>query len=267
MNETMQQWLATITGATAQTLLGVVVVLAVGIIAIHFIEKLIAKALEKSHLEKAAHSLIQSIAKVTMYALLALSVAARLGIDITGLVALASVLTLSISLALQNILSNVISGFMLLNTRPFHSGDFIEVGGLSGTVTDITMSYTKLTTPDNKQVSIPNAQMAGSQIVNYTACGSRRVDLTVSAAYTAPTQKVLEALLLAAQVDNVLLDPAPFAAVDKYGDSAVSYILRVWTKSENYWDVYFQVNQHIKEVFDSQGVEMTFPHLNVHLDK
>ena len=163
--------------------------------------------------------------------------------------------------------SNVIGGFTILSTHPFHSGDYVEIAGQSGTVQEINMSYTMLATPDNKLVSIPNSAVVAAQIVNYTSAESRRVDIPVSAAYSAPTQKVIDALALAGTVDNALLDPAPQAVITGYGDSAISYSLRVWVKSADYWDVYFSVTQRIKTIFDEQGIEMTYPHLNVHLDR
>lgn len=267
MSDTFRQWLAAVTGQSAQHLLTTIAILLGGIIAVRIITRITEKALANSHLEKAAHSLILSIVKIALYVLLGLCVASALGVDITGLVALASVLTLSVSLALQNMLTNMIGGFTLLNTHPFRSGDFVEVGGFSGTVTEISMSYTRLTTPDNKLVSIPNAQVVASQIVNYTAGDCRRVELTVSASYASPVPAVLEALLEAAQADKALTDPAPFAGVSSYNDSAISYVLRVWAKNDDYWDVYFAVNQRIKEVFDKRGIEMTYPHLNVHMDR
>lgn len=265
MTDSIRQWLSGLSGQTAEHLFTAVLIFIGGIAAVRIMVKLTEKALAKSRLEPAAHSLILSITKVLLYLLLGLSIASNLGIDITGLVALASVLTLSLSLSLQNMLTNMIGGFTLLNTHPFHSGDFVEIAGLSGTVTQITMSYTVLTTPDNKQVSIPNSQVTASQIINYTICGTRRMELNVSAGYSAPTDKVLDALLQAAQVDNALLEPAPFAGVKSYDDSAISYVLRLWAKNENYWDVYFTVNKRIKDVFDAQGIEMTYPHVNVHM--
>ena len=183
------------------------------------------------------------------------------------MVALASVLTLAVSLALQNMLTNVLGGFALLTTHPFHSGDYVDIGGQSGTVTQIDMSYTRLVTVDNKVVCIPNSTVLASEVVNYSANDTRRAEIQVSAGYDAPTQKVIDALVLAATVDNALLEPAPFAAVVSYGDNAIDYTLRFWAKTEDYWDVYFKVNQRIKDIFDEQGIPMTYPHLNVHFDK
>lgn len=248
-------------------LMGTVLILVIGVLAIRVITRLITAALEKSHLEKAAHSLILSLARAAMYVLLFLIAASQMGIDVSSIVALASVLTLALSLALQNMVSNLIGGFAILYTHPFHSGDYVEIAGQGGTVKEISMTYTVLATPDNRIISIPNSAVAAAQVVNYSSADSRRVELTVTASYDAPTQKVLDTLVLAGTVDNALLNPAPSAVIVSYDDSAIRYSLRIWVKPGDYWDVYFQVNQRIKDVFDQQGIEMTYPHLNVHLDK
>ena len=244
-----------------------VIILVAGVLAIRVIGKVLTKALEKSRLEKAAHRLITSLASAAMYILLGLIVASTLGIDVTSIVALASVLTLALSLALQNMVSNIIGGFTILYTHPFHSGDYVEIAGQAGTVREINMTYTMLATPDNKVISIPNSAVVAAQIVNYSSEATRRVEVNVSASYNVPVQKVIDALALAGTMDKVLLDPAPFAAVSSYGDSAINYTLRVWVKNEDYWDVYFALNQRVKMIFDDQNVEMTYPHINVHLDK
>ena len=161
-------------------MLHAVLVLVIGLLIIRVVTKLLQGGLEKSHLEKAAHSLILSLAKVAMYILLGLSVASSLDIDVTGIVALASVLTLAVSLSLQNMLTNVIGGFTILSTHPFHSGDYVEIAGQSGTVQEINMTYTRLATFDNKLISIPNSAVVAAQIVNYSAADTRRVDIPVS---------------------------------------------------------------------------------------
>lgn len=244
-----------------------VVILVVGIFAMRIIRRILKTTLEKSKLEKAAHSLITSLASAAMYVLLGLIVASSLGIDVTSIVALASVLTLALSLALQNMVSNILGGFTILYTHPFHSGDYVEIAGQGGIVKEINMTYTMLATADNKLISIPNSAVVAAQIVNYSAAETRRVEVLVSASYDAPTQNVLDALIQAGTVDRVLLDPAPRAVITAYGDSAISYSLRLWVKTPDYWDVYFQVNQRVKDVFDEQGIEMTYPHLNVHINQ
>lgn len=242
------------------------ILLAAGILAIRIVGRVLKVSLEKTKLEKAAHSLITSLANAAMYVLLGLMVASSLGIDVTSIVALASVLTLALSLALQNMVSNIIGGFTILYTHPFHSGDYVEIAGQGGTVKEINMTYTMLATPDNKMISIPNSAVVAAQITNYSAAETRRVEVVVSASYTMPVQQVLDALILAGMVDRVLPDPAPAAVVSAYGESAIQYSLRLWVKNADYWDVYFQVNQRVKQIFDEQGIEMTYPHLNVHLN-
>ena len=264
LNALIKSWVAQ---GLVDKIFTAVITLVVGILVIKAVMRLLTRALEKSKLEKAAYSLILSLAKVGLYLLLGLSLATSFGIDVTGVVALASVLTLAVSLALQNMLTNVLGGFTLLTTHPFHSGDYVDIGGQSGTVTQIDMSYTRLVTVDNKVVCIPNSTVLASEVVNYSANDTRRAEIKVSAGYDAPTQKVIDALVLAATVDNALLEPAPFAAVDSYGDNAINYTLRFWAKTEDFWDVYYKVNQRVKDIFDEQGIPMTYPHLNVHFDK
>ena len=248
-------------------LIPALLILVIGVVIIKLVNKIVKTTLERTKLEKAAHSLIISVVNVTLYIILGLIIATKLGIDVTSIVALASVLTLALSLALQNMVSNVIGGFIILSTTPFHSGDYVEIAGQGGTVSEINMSYTKLTTPDGKLISIPNSAVVAAQIVNYSAESVRRVDVNVTVNPSEPVQKVLDALVVAGTVDKALTNPAPFAAVTSYADGRVNYVLRVWVNNPDYWDVTFEVNQKIKKVFDEQGIPMAFPHLNVHLDK
>jgi small conductance mechanosensitive channel len=252
----------------ATRVLAAVILICVGVLIITIIMKIVKKALTKSKLEKAAHTLIRSLLRTVLYVLLALIVAASLGIDVTGIVALASVLTLAVSLALQDALTNLIGGFTLLYTQPFHSGDYVEIADKSGTVTEIGMTYTKLSTPDNKIISIPNGAVTSAEIVNYSTTGTRRLSFDVHVSYDAPVQAVLDTLLALAQDDRVLHEPAePFAGVSSYGESTVVYVLRVWVKSDDYWDLNFDINKKLRDALAEKGIEMTYPHLNVHLEK
>lgn len=266
----MEWFLSKIAGlgdfALTKVLPGVIIVV-VGILAIRLVLKLVMTSLEKSKLEKAAHSLICSVVRVVLYLLLGLITASKLGIDVTGVVALASVLTLAVSLSVQNALTNLIGGFTLLSNKPFSSGDFVEIAGQSGVVQEVGLTYTKLATADNKIVSIPNSAVVSAQIINYSASGTRRVDVTASASYDAPIEQVLEALREAGRVPTAMESPAPFAAVQSYGESAVNYVLQVWCKGEDYWTTLFETNRNVKTVFDDKGIQMTYPHINVHLDK
>ena len=242
-------------------------ILVVGVLVIRTVMVLIQKVLDGTKLEKAAHSLVKSVVRVVLYVLLGLMVADYLGIDVTGVIALASVLTLAVSLSVQNALTNVIGGFTLLYTHPFKSGDYVEVAGKSGTVQEISMTYTKLATPDNKIISIPNSSVVSGDIINYTASGTRRVDVKVQAVYSETSQKVMDALVQAGTVDKVLLEPAPMAVIDSYGDNGIYYSLRVWTKTEDYWDVYFIINQNVRDIFEAQGIKMAYPHMHIYMEK
>ena len=228
----------------AAKLLPMVALAALGILAVQVALKLTKKMLEKSKLEKAAHTLILTAVQVVLYILLALIAASSLGIDVTGVVALASVLTLAVSLSIQNLLANVFGGFTLLYTKPFVSEDYVEIAGQAGTVKEIGLTYTKLATPDNKIVSIPNSAVVAAQIVNYTTLGLRRVDINVSASYNTPAQQVIDTLVAAATEEAlVLTEPEkPYAVLMSYGDSTINYTLRFWVKGENYWDGLFTVN-------------------------
>ena len=244
-----------------------VAILIIGLLVIRIMMVLVQKLLDKTKLEKAAHGLIKSVARVVLYVLLGLMVADALGIDVTSIIALASVLTLAVSLSLQNALTNVFGGFTLLYTHPFKSGDFVEVAGKSGTVQEISMTYTKLATPDNKIISIPNSSVVSGDIINYTFAGVRRVDVSIQTVYAEPSQKVMDALVQAGTVDKVLLDPAPVAVIDSYADNGIRYSLRVWTKAEDYWDVYFVINQNIRSIFEAQDIKMAYPHMHIYMEQ
>ena len=266
--EAIKYWAQTQGTALLTTVCKTVIIAAIGMLIIRIIMQILNKMLEKSKLEKAAFSLIRTLAKTVMGVLLALTLASSLGIDVTGIVALASVVTLAVSLSLQNMLANVIGGFTILYTHPFCSGDYVEIAGQAGTVKEVGMAYTKLTTADNKMVSIPNSAVVSAEIVNYSTTGTRRVDIKITASYDSPVQTVIDALLSTMEGEPVLTEPAePFSALTAYGDSSIEYVLRFWVKSEDYWTVTHSVNRKIKEAFDARGIEMTYPHLNVHLDK
>ena len=248
-------------------LLKALIIAVIGILIIKTVGNIINRALNKSKLEKAAHSLIKTLSKTVMYILLALIIASSIGIDVTGIVALASVLTLALSLALQDMLSNVIGGFTLIYTHPFASGDYVEIAAQSGTVKEVGIAYTKLITPDNKVISIPNKAVVAAEIVNYTVAGSRRLDITVTASYEAEPEDVIKTLLKAVEGEPIITENAPFAALTNYGESSIEYVLRVWTKNEDYWDVNFSLLSKLKPMFKEANIEMTYPHLNVHIDK
>lgn len=228
--------------------------------------KVADKLFARSKMEKTIEKFLRSALRILMWALIFLIVAGSLGIDVSSMIALLSVASLAVTLAVQGALSNLAGGIMLLSTHPFRVGDFVEVGTVSGTVQEIGMTYTTLVTPDQKEIFVPNSEVAAAKIINYTAVTNRRVDLTFTASYDDAAETVKAALLKAADLPQVYKDPAPFAAVNRYGDSAIEYVLRVWTAATGYWDVYFAIVENVRVRFEEAGISMTYPHLNVHLD-
>ena len=251
----------------AGKLLPMVALTALGVLAIQAALKITKKMLEKSKLEKAAHTLILTAVQVVLYILLALMVASGLGIDVTGIVALASVLTLAVSLSVQNLLTNVFGGFTLLYTKPFASEDFVEIAGQSGTVKEIGLTYTKLATPDNKIVSIPNSAVVAAEIINYTVTGTRRLDINLAVSYSVSAEKVLQIMEEAARHPSVLPDPACVIAMKEYNEQSITYGLMLWCKSDDYWDLKFAVNRELSRLAKEAGITFYDPHLSVHMEK
>ena len=208
--------------------------------------KVADKLFSRSKLEKTIEKFLRSALRILMWALIFLIVAGSLGIDVSSMIALLSVASLAVSLAVQGALSNLAGGIMLLSTHPFRVGDFVEVTTVSGTVQEIGMTYTTLVTPDQKEIFVPNSEIAAAKIINYTAVTNRRVDLTFTASYDDAAETVKAALLKAADLPQVQKEPAPFAAVNRYGDSAIEYVLRVWTTAADYWDVYFAIVENVR---------------------
>lgn len=264
---TVKKFVLSLGGYAKNQILPAVILLVIGILVVRIITRLIASALKKTKMDGALIKLAQRGLRVVLYVLLLLMVASRLGIDVTGVVALASVLTLAISLSVQSALTNVIGGFTLLNTKPFVPGDFVEIAGQSGTVRDVGLTYTKLSTADNKTVSIPNSAVVAAEIVNYSTAGTRRVEVALSVSYESDPEKVMAALYQAADLPEVLQDPAPKAGIRNYGESAVEYVLFVWCESSRYWDVLFAINERVKTVFAENDVSFTYPHVHVHMEK
>ncbi len=257
----------TLSSFTLHRLFPAILIFAIGFFAIIIVMKILSKVFDKSKLEKPASSFILTVIRTALFLLLSLITASSLGIDVTGVIALASVLTLAVSLSVQDALTNLIGGFTLLYTKPFRIGDFVEIAGQSGTVEKIGLTYTQLLTGDRKTVSMPNRSVVSANIINFTVEGTRRVDISINAAYSNDPDLVLEALKKAADVPTALNTPAPYSAVSTYGESTVGYILQVWCKAEDYWTTLHTVNRNIRTVFSESGVIMTYPHINVHLDK
>ncbi|HIY10372.1 MAG TPA: mechanosensitive ion channel family protein [Candidatus Anaerofilum excrementigallinarum] len=232
--------------------------------------KMIGRLMARLKMERTLELFAMAVCRVGIYILVALIVIDYIGVPITSLVAVLSVAGVALSLALQNTLSNLISGVQLLITKPFAVDHYVEAGGVGGTVKEIGLIYTRVATPDNKVIYIPNSDISSSRIINYSAEEFRRIDLTYSASYDDGLEKVKEALFQAIDAIPEILrqeDKAPLVAVNKYGDSAIDYVVRVWVKNSDYWAVTYALNEAVKASFDRNQVEMTYPHLNVHMVK
>ena len=247
---------------TLQKLVPVILIVVIGLLLVKLLLKLFDRVLERSRLERTMFSFLRAAMRALLYTILVLVAASSLGVDVTSLVAILSVVSLAISLAVQNALSNV----TLLTTHPFHVGDFVEIGSDSGTVEEISVSYTKLATVDGKRIYIPNSDAASARICNYSVEGRRRVDLYIGVSYDAPAEKVREALLAAAQHPKALQDPAPLVVLNNYQDSSIQYLLMLWAASGDYLDVRFAVNEAVKRELDARGIAIPYPQLDVHFD-
>ena len=234
---------------------------------IGFLMKWIKNSPHFAKIDAGARGFLVTFISVILKVVLVLTVAANLGVPMTNVVAIVGSCGLAVGLAMQGSLSNFAGGVMLLIFRPFRVGDFIESGGKDGTVKEISLLSTTLSTPDNKNIIIPNGTLMNSVITNYSAQDTRRVDLEFSVAYGTDTERVKKVLLLlASQHELVLADPAPFARLTSQGDSALIFTLRVWSKSADYWTVRLDLLEQVKEAFEKLEIEVPFPQLDVHIN-
>lgn len=256
----------TISQITTSKIFSAVIVTAVSLLVMKLLLKVLDRALGRSKMEAPLQRLIRSLLKGLLWSVTVIVVLGCLGIEVTSLVAVLSVAGLAFSLALQNFLSNLAGGMQILASHPFAIGDYVDAGGCSGTVMEIGMFYTKLTTPDNKLVQLPNSTIVSANITNFSVQSTRRVELRVSASYDAPTERVIALLAkMAADHPLVLDDPNQMIHVDDYGDSAITYVMRIWCANSDYWTVYYDLMDGFKPAFDKAGIEMTYPHMNVHM--
>ena len=267
MIEKAMEWIAPVGQYACSKLLPMVILFALGVLVIQIALKLVKKLLVKTNMEKAAQTLILTATQIVLYVLLALAVASGLGIDVTGVVALASVLTLAISLSVQNILANVFGGFTLLYTKPFVSDDYVEIAGQSGTVKEIGLTYTKLATPDNKIVSIPNSAVVSSEIVNYTVTGTRRLDINLAVSYGVDPELVMQILQKAAKQPEVLETPAPVIAMKEYNEQSITYGMMLWCNGADYWNLKFAVNLELSRLAKDAGIRFYDPQMKVIVEK
>ena len=251
---------------TLGSVLRVVILVLIGWLVIRVLMGMVDRLLNRSKLANTAKTYIRSAMRILLWFLLALMLAETLGIKATSIIAMLSVAGLAVSLAMQNTLSNLAGGLVLLVTKPFTVGDYVEVDGVSGTIAAVNMAYTTFVTPDNKEIFVPNSELSATKIINYNRLGKRRMDLKFRVSYDSPTQQVRAALLDAlAAVPGILDDPAPVVYISEYQPSGIEYLARLWTPSEDYWTIHFALMEGVRESFARHRVKMTHDHLNVHI--
>lgn len=266
MFETMLAKLAELCVSFGGKLIAALLVLVIGTIIIKLVMKLLRKKKMGKHGDPTVHRFVLNLVKTALYILLVVTVIAILGVPMASMVAVIASAGVAIGLALQGSLSNLAGGIMILLFRPFKLDDFIDASGFSGTVVDIGIFYTTLRTPDNKAVTIPNGSLMNDKVINYSVHDTRRVDFTFNVAYGTDVEKV-NALLLeeAAKHELTLKDPAPFARLSQQNEHSLTFTLRVWANSADYWTVNFDLLEAINARFAAEGIEIPFNQIDVHV--
>ncbi len=241
-------------------LISAMVTLILCLIVIRLLSRLTHRTLSRvKKLSEPMAGFLENCVKAALWVLAAIMVTGALGIPTSSLVAVVSVAGLALSLSIQNVLGNVFSGITLLMTKPFEPGDYVDIAGKTGTVKSVGLFYTVLDTFENKQISIPNADVTSAPLVNFSAEPVRRLDLTFTATYDAPSEQVVAALLeAAAAAEPILSDPAPYAAIRSYQNSRIEYALWVWCQTGAYWDAVFAINEQVGRSFARRGIEMGY---------
>ncbi|ANS86578.1 small-conductance mechanosensitive channel MscS [Vibrio scophthalmi] len=249
-------------------IISAVLILFIGNIVAKMVANSVAKMLDKKKMDKAVVEFIHGIVRYTLFVIVLIAALSRIGVQTASVVAVIGAAGLAIGLALQGSLSNFAAGVLIVGFRPFKSGDYVEVGGVAGSVEAIQIFQTVLKTPDNKMVVVPNSGVIGSPITNYSRHDTRRVDLTIGVSYSSDlklTKKVIQEAL--EKDERILKDHDITIGVVALADSSVNFVVRPWCKTADYWDVYFDSNQAIKEALDANGIEIPFPQMDVHLNK
>ena len=225
------------------TLLGALLTLVICLVAVRLLTALLRRVLAQTHMDARVQKYLVRTVQLVLW-----------------------VVTVLITLAVQNVLANVAGGLVLLVTKPFAVGDYVDTPCGAGTVKELTLTYTYLDTPDGLRIAAPNSSLSAGKITNYTTLGTRRIQHSVSASYDAPVQTVRQALLDAvARTPGLLESPGPEVYVNAYGESGIEYIVRSWARTADYWTAYYALLENIKAAFDERAVEMPYNHLNVHI--
>ncbi len=249
-------------------ILGALVIFFVGKWVANFLTKFTKKIMEKSNVETTLASFLSDLVFISLMVLVILASLSTLGVKMTSFVAIVGAATLAIGLALQNNLSNIGAGVVLMLFRPFKVGDFVEIAGATGSVEKISLFNTEMKTPDNRLIIVPNSNIIGNNIVNYSAKDTRRIDLLIGIGYDDDIKLAKETLNEILTSDKRVLEEPKFTvAVAELGDSSVNFAVRPWVKSSDYWDVYFDLLEKIKLTFDEKGIGIPYPQMDVHVKK
>ena len=246
-------------------IIGAVIIFVVGRFLISFLRKMLARLLAKRHVDASIQSFVKSLVNILLTILLIIAVIGKLGVETTSFAALLASAGVAIGMALSGNLQNFAGGLIILLFKPFKVGDYIEAQGTGGTVKEIQIFHTILSTPDNKMVYIPNGSLSSGAVTNFSRQTTRRVDWTFGVDYGEDYDKVKEVIqTILARDSRILADPAPFIALHALADSSVNIVVRVWVESPNYWNVYFGINQEVYATFNEKGINFPFPQLTVH---
>ncbi|WP_434138557.1 small-conductance mechanosensitive channel MscS [Photobacterium leiognathi] len=252
----------------AVNLVSALLILFIGNMIVKAVAGAVAKVLRKKDMDNAVVEFIHGLVRYLLFVIVLIAALSRIGVQTASVVAVIGAAGLAVGLALQGSLSNFAAGVLIVAFRPFKSGDFVEVAGVSGAVESIQIFSTELRTPDNKTVVVPNSSIIGNPITNYSRNATRRIDLVIGVSYSADLQKTKEVLKRVVNADErVLKDPEPTIGVVALADSSVNFVVRPWVNTPDYWAVYFNLNQAIKEELDKEGIEIPFPQMDVHLNK
>ena len=246
-------------------IIGAIIIFVVGRFLISLLRKMLARLLAKRHVDASIQSFVKSLVNILLTILLIIAVIGKLGVETTSFAALLASAGVAIGMALSGNLQNFAGGLIVLLFRPFKVGDWIESQGVSGTVKEIQIFHTILTTGDNKVIYIPNGAMSSGVVTNYNTQTTRRVEWIVGVDYGEDYDKVQQIVtdILAAD-KRILKDPAPFIALHALDASSVNVVARVWVNSADYWGVYFDINKAIYATFNEKGINFPFPQLTVH---
>lgn len=222
--------------------------------------------MEKRNIDRTLHGFVGNLLGMGLKVLLLISVAGMVGVQTTSFIAVLGAAGLAIGLALQGSLANFAGGVLILFLRPFKAGEYIEAQGVAGTVDTISIFHTVLKTPDNKTVIVPNGSLSNGNIINYSRQPTRRVDINLGIDYGDDVKQARSLLLALAQADSrVLKDPEPVVWLASLGDNSVNLSLRMWTRTEDFWGVFWDIQEQAKESFDANGITIPFPQRTVHL--